>query len=181
MLLAQWAYETFNLPSAPAQSTVVNILKDNLPTELAPYRLSSHKSYYPDVEKKLMEWINKAEIYEVPVVTGEMIRFKANQIRNEQLEDSTLSASDITRLSNAQFSKGWLYRFQRRHDLKMRHIHGEAASSDHVTVENGRLHLQKVTSNFAKEDISNMDETVYFFCTAPTRQYLDIVSVDEKK
>ena len=36
-MLAKWAFETFILPSAPAQSTIVNILKNDMPSDLAPH------------------------------------------------------------------------------------------------------------------------------------------------
>ncbi|CAK4073062.1 unnamed protein product [Aphanomyces euteiches] len=83
--LAKWAMETFGLPCPPAQSTVVSILKTPPPADLAPKRLSSHKGFYPEVEAELMERISKAERFEVPVVTGEMLRFKADQIRTRIL------------------------------------------------------------------------------------------------
>ncbi|KAG9413241.1 hypothetical protein AC1031_016259, partial [Aphanomyces cochlioides] len=57
----------------------------------------------------------------------EMLRFKVYQIRTRILASLSPSARQDNRLSSAQFSKGWLYRFQQRHDLKMRRLRREAA------------------------------------------------------
>ncbi|CAK4174882.1 unnamed protein product, partial [Aphanomyces euteiches] len=157
--LAKWAMETFGLPCPQAQSTVVSILKTPPPADLAPKRLSSHNGFYPEVEAELMEWISKAERFKVPVVTGEMLRFKADQIRTRILASRNSSACQDQRLASAQFSKGWLYRFQQRHNLKMRHLHGEAASTNDAVVKAGRQRLHEVTMNYSKENMLNMDET----------------------
>ncbi|KAH9129883.1 hypothetical protein LEN26_008971 [Aphanomyces euteiches] len=107
--LALWAMKIFGLPCPPTQTTVVMILKNELPKELAPSRRSSHKPFYPAVEAELMTWISKADMYEVPVVTGEMLRYKADQIRTRILAGLSPNAHQDSSLSSAQFSKGWLY------------------------------------------------------------------------
>ncbi|KAH9090577.1 hypothetical protein Ae201684P_014375 [Aphanomyces euteiches] len=96
--LALWAMKIFGLPCPPAQTTVVMILKNEPPKELAPSRRSSHKPFYPAVEAELMTWISKADMYEVPVVTGEMLRYKADQIRTRIL-------AGLSRISRQQSFK----------------------------------------------------------------------------
>ncbi|KAF0692313.1 Aste57867_16602 [Aphanomyces stellatus] len=72
---------------------------------------------------------------------------------------------DTNKLTKLKFSKGWLYRFQLRHNLKSRRIYGEAASACPLSVENGHQQVLTVTRGYEKRDIFNLDETAFFYCT----------------
>lgn len=106
----------------------------------------------------------------MPVVTHATLRAKAEKLQEAMLSDQSLalSSSAYAALSSMRFSGGWLEKFLRRHRLKSRKTHGEAASVSNSAVEEGRRSLQSVVSAFAKCDVFNLDETAYFYCMAPS-------------
>ncbi|KAF0771165.1 hypothetical protein AaE_002478 [Aphanomyces astaci] len=112
-----------------------------------------------------MSWIQKCEEWKVPIVSGPTIRAKAMAIQ-DALRGSSQSA-DL--LDSITFSNGWLQRFQLRHNLKSRRVYGEAASASQEDVDEGRRILRHVTQAYAKQDIFNLDETAYFYCSAQTK------------
>nr|CCA25001.1 PREDICTED: tigger transposable element derived 6like putative [Albugo laibachii Nc14] len=58
-------------------------------------------------------------------------------------------------------------RFQKRHKLTSKRVREEAASTNSISVKEGRTVLLAITQGFAKRDIYNMDETAFFYCTPP--------------
>ncbi|RLO05394.1 hypothetical protein DYB28_009982 [Aphanomyces astaci] len=93
--------------------------------DVHPSHKSAHKPRLPDLESRLMSWIQKCEEWKVPIVSGPTIRAKAMAIQ-DALRGSSQSA-DL--LDSITFSNGWLQRFQLRHNLKSRRVYGEAASA----------------------------------------------------
>ncbi|OWZ03802.1 Pyruvate decarboxylase like protein [Phytophthora megakarya] len=61
------------------------------------------------------------------------------------------------------FSKGWVYRFRKRHGIYSIHKHGEAASVSASNVVDGRVDMRKLTDMYPLQDIYNMDETSFFY------------------
>ena len=116
------------------------------------------------LEEELLRWIHKCEALQLPVITGATLCEKAARIR-DKIEASTPTSS--TKLKALTFSNGWLYKFQRRHGLSSKRVQGEAASADIVAVSEGRAALQRLTSDYARRDIFNLDETAYFYCAPP--------------
>jgi hypothetical protein len=131
---AAWAKLTFKLKRAPAQSTISDILR------AAPAIMSEA---YGDgkrrkplevtslaLEQKLWVWIQYVEGQNV-CLSRELIRMKSQDLQKELCD-----AWDL------RFSDGWLTGFERRHALRCRQHHGEAASADTAAVYLGRQQLQ---------------------------------------
>ena len=100
----------------------------------------------------------------MPAVTWDKIRAKSKKIRRVLVQDTEHASNSM--LLDKVISHGWIQKLQDRHNLKQRRIHGEAASARAVDVEKGRAELQNITSEYRYRDILNMDEPVYFYCTA---------------
>ncbi|RHY53117.1 hypothetical protein DYB34_008285 [Aphanomyces astaci] len=122
--------------------------------DVHPSHKSAHKPRLPDLESRLMSWIQKCEEWKVPIVSGPTIRAKAMAIQ-DVLRGSSQSA-DV--LDSITFSNGWLQRFQLRHNLKSRRVYGEAASASQEDVDEGRRILRDVTQAYAKQDIFNIQD-----------------------
>ncbi|KAH9102922.1 hypothetical protein AeMF1_020617 [Aphanomyces euteiches] len=153
--LQAWAMQTFNLASAPSKSALTDILHGRAVQHDGNFddsRKSMHLAKCPVLEAKLIAWINACENLSLPIVTQSVLREKAKQLADEDQDQ-------IMAISN-----GWIEKFQQRHGLKSRRVYGEAGSVDPATIEEGKPLLQKVTVNYSKEDIYNMDETAYFYC-----------------
>ncbi|XP_046564291.1 tigger transposable element-derived protein 6-like [Haliotis rubra] len=65
------------------------------------------------------------------------------------------------------YSRGWLYRFKSRHQIKKQNYQGEAASADKNAVVKGREELKSVLKNYDEDDIFNLDETGLFYKLGP--------------
>ncbi|KAJ8548452.1 hypothetical protein ON010_g11221 [Phytophthora cinnamomi] len=87
-----------------------------------------------------------------------IIKMKAQDIQNELCD-----AWELT------FSDGWLTAFERRHGLRYRQRHGEAAYADADAVRLGRHELQEITDLYSPKDIYNMDEMGLCYAMAPAR------------
>ncbi|KAE8877343.1 hypothetical protein PF005_g30837 [Phytophthora fragariae] len=109
------------------------------------------------LEQKLWAWIQCVEAQNV-CLSRELIRMKAQDLQKELCD-----AWDL------KFSDGWLSGFERRHALRCRQRHGEAASADSAAVYLGRQQLQDLTDEYAPQDIYNMDETGLCYAMAPAR------------
>ena len=107
--MASWAKTNFKLEKLPHISTISRILKKN--GGLARNRGRQFK--YPEMEKELVNWIQKMDA-ENTWVSNKMIRRKANLLLREKNTSNTESLSNQLRLSN-----GWLYKFKTRHKLKI--------------------------------------------------------------
>ncbi|RHY20025.1 hypothetical protein DYB32_010125 [Aphanomyces invadans] len=113
----------------------------------------------PELEAKILEWVLRCE--EIGVcLTGELIRKQAKAYYDEYQIDTNWPL---------KFSKGWLYKFQRKHGLSSKRQHGEAGSTPREAVRQGRKEVQETTRGFAANDVYNMDETSFFWCMSPHR------------
>ncbi|KAE9159318.1 hypothetical protein PF005_g32083 [Phytophthora fragariae] len=111
----------------------------------------------PQLEKRLAAWIMDMERRNI-CLSRELVTMKARE-----LQAHLCDAWDLN------FSDGWLTAFMRRHKLRHRVLHGEAASVDPEVVRKDLQEIQQVTDLFAPHDIFNMDETGLCYATAPTR------------
>lgn len=164
--LCEWATTEFLLPRQLARTTLADMLAQ---PELAPVfglsRKASHAAHCTLLVERLLAWKSRCELWKFSAVPGAAMRGKAEKIRRELLREAATSID--TKLVRMEFSKGWLHRFQGRHGLKSRRVHGEAGPVNAVAVEEGQAMLQQATCDYTKRDILNMDETVYFYCTMP--------------
>ncbi|MEN2499266.1 MAG: hypothetical protein MHMPM18_005160 [Marteilia pararefringens] len=108
------------------------------------------------LEKSLIEWISRMNAINGFITEGIIIA-KAQEFGQNL---------DITDL---KFSHGWLHRFNQRYNLKLRTLHGEAASMSDKNVEQLRIEMSDRLEQFDPEILLNMDETGLFFQAFPTR------------
>eukprot|EP00644_Phytophthora_capsici_P008310 jgi/Phyca11/114544/e_gw1.26.385.1 len=67
------------------------------------------------------------------------------------------------------FSKGWAYRFRKRHGIRCIRKQREAASVKQSDIVEGRESMRKITDPYSLHNIYNMDETSFFYhAEAPT-------------
>ncbi|KAG1096243.1 hypothetical protein G6F42_018400 [Rhizopus arrhizus] len=70
-----------------------------------------------------------------------------------------------------QFSKGWIHRFMRRHNLKNRLMNGKAGSAevDTADVQNQLKEVKEALRGYEPRDTYNVDESGLYYRSAPTR------------
>lgn len=148
-------------------STLSEILKDQAKWTQADSSTTYSRmptSSHIVLEKALIEWIARMDSIN-GFITEEIIIVKAKEF-GEKLE-----------IRDLKFSNGWLYRFKNRYNLKMRVLHGEAASMTDDNVVKFRQEMLTRLEGFDPEVLLNMDETGLFFQSFPTRT----ISTSEKK
>ena len=114
---------------------------------------------HPDVEKALSIWVLQAQARNIRL-TGELLRAKAQRFAELQ----GIQPEDFLALSN-----GWLQKFKERYSLREYRFHGEAGSVDPATVAEERERLWRLTDDYDRADIYNMDETGLNYCMCPDR------------
>lgn len=114
---------------------------------------------YPQLEAALFEWHQRYEV-EIPL-SSEAIKEQARKFwrRLPQYQEMELP----------QFSNGWLEGFKKRHGIKQRIRHGEAASLDEAAIAEQLLGVQLAARAFNPRDIYNCDETGLFWKATPDR------------
>jgi hypothetical protein len=166
--LCQWAKARFQLSKAPGISTVSDLLirsrSDSFSTTQPDAAVTTASTM---LDRELILWINKCEKFCV-CITGHIIRYKAEMLRDAVVANG-VPDRQRDRLLQLKFSKGWLYNFQRRHNLISRRLHGEAGSVDEVVAEEGRQLIHGIAELYEKRNIFNMDETAMYYCKAPDR------------
>nr|CCA22959.1 putative CENPB/ARS binding proteinlike protein [Albugo laibachii Nc14] len=136
------------------------------------YRVTS-----PELEERLLLWICQCEQYKLPIVTGAIIRAKADKIRRELI----ISTPDESAKLNALvFLPGWLSKFHSRHRLTSKRVHGKVVSVSRAAVEKGGAALLELTRGYERHNVFNMDDTAFFFC-APTTKPISTQRMAERK
>nr|CCA18998.1 AlNc14C61G4455 [Albugo laibachii Nc14] len=166
-VLAVYAKTKFSLSVVPSSMTFSRVLNNHVS---ASDSNSARKIKYhfasPELEERLLLWIRQCEQYKLPIVTGAIIRAKADKIRRELI----ISTPDESAKLNALvFLPGWLSKFQSRNRLTSKRVHGKAASVSRAAVEKGGAALQELTRGYERHNVFNMDETAFFFCTPTTK------------
>ena len=108
------------------------------------------------LEKSLVEWISRMDSVN-GFLNEEIIIAKAKEY-GEKLK-----------IEGLKFSHGWLHRFKNRYNLKMRNLHGEAASISDENVQKLRKDISDNLKEIDPECLLNMDETALFFQAFPTK------------
>ena len=106
----------------------------------------------PRLELALYNWISD-KVSRGIQVNGEIIRLQADKLQQE----SNKLLPPTTQLS-LKFSKGWLARFQKRHGLKFRRIHGEAMSANSDALREAMPDIINKVKAYAPQDVWNADE-----------------------
>lgn len=131
--LKEWFEATFEKPIA--HNTVSEVLSKRYAhlddaLLLHPSKKKQRTENWPVLEQALAEWFVKEQ--SDLAITGDLIRARAHQLWHSlvQYEGQT----------EPPWSDGWLSRFCRRHGIKERIRHGEAAS-----VDNGSMAAELVS------------------------------------
>nr|CCA22380.1 AlNc14C152G7555 [Albugo laibachii Nc14] len=83
---------------------------------------------------------------------------KADKIRRELV----ISTPDESAKLNALvFSPGWLSKFQSRHRLTSKCVHGETASVNRAAVEKARAALQELARGYERHSVFDIDDTAF--------------------
>ncbi|KAF0739894.1 hypothetical protein AaE_008777 [Aphanomyces astaci] len=160
--LAKWAAKKFKLETIPTKSAIGKALQRGASQS---QRVDSKSRYIdravksPELETELLQWVLRCEELGV-CLTGELIREQARTIATRL---------DLPPSQCSTYSKGWLYKFQRKHGLTSKIQHGEAASTPREAVRQGRREVLNTTSGYSPANVYNMDETAYFYCLSPHR------------
>ena len=111
---------------------------------------------YEEIDKVMWEWFTRARAKNIPV-SGKLIQEWALMYATE-FGHSAFTASN-----------GWLEKWQKRHNVRMAVLSGEAADVDASIVSDWSSRLQSMCDGYALRDIFNADETDLFFRALPTR------------
>jgi hypothetical protein len=159
--LGEWATQEFKIPRKLPRSTVGAILRNSDRILSAAYgdgsRRKPLKVLSMRLENRLASWIKEYEDMNI------CLSRKLATLMARDLQGQLCDAWDLN------FSVGWLTAFMRRHGLRFRIRHGEAASADSRIVYEGRQSPQELTDLYSPADIYNMDETGLCYAMAPAR------------
>ena len=97
-------------------------------------------------------------------ITGDSIREKGRRLQNTL--NYTSSPMERTSLT---FSRGWLQKFQKRHNFRSHLSHGESGDADHQGAVEALPYLRRLAAQFSLCDVFNADEFGLYYSTAPTR------------
>ena len=113
---------------------------------------------YEDLDRLVWEWFTTARAKDIPV-SGRMIQERAC------LYTAELSHEGFTA------SNGWLYRWQKRHNVRMATLSGEAADVNEEVVEDWDQRLESICRGYQLRGtcIFNADETGLFYRALPTK------------
>lgn len=160
--LAEWAKNQFMLTKAPSQGTISAILsKRQSFAEMEPSTMQAKRQRVvsqPKLDEALCNWIFQCQNRRI-MLSGELIKQKARIF------------ADLMQLGNAapEFSNGWLFKFQARHQLKSLKLHGEAGSADMIAITEQLPSIIAKLREYRRCDIYNMDETGLFYRMSPDR------------
>ncbi|KAH9146846.1 hypothetical protein AeRB84_009328, partial [Aphanomyces euteiches] len=124
---------------------------------------------FAELDRRVSLWIVDANEKNA-CLTGDMIMRKAQKIAKE------MDLHDVVKCS-----KGWLYRLQIRHNLRMYRLHGEAGLVDQLAVEDGHAALSETTKLYDLSDIYNMDETGVMYNYQPSTTISNKPRAGQKK
>jgi Fission yeast centromere protein N-terminal domain/Tc5 transposase DNA-binding domain len=166
--LIAWFKQTYN--RTLSQSTISEYLSDHYKylDNLDPQSFSDQfalqsrrqrESKWPTLEKILFQWHCTIES-RGGTITGDLLVEKAHEIW-QQLPEYRDSQE------RPEFSDGWLTRFKKRHHIKQRTHHGEAADVPSSAEDEMRA-VRTLCGDYKEEDIYNMDETGLFWRQSPS-------------
>nr|CCA27218.1 DNA binding protein putative [Albugo laibachii Nc14] len=160
----EWTLAACKLKVASSRMTIDHVLKAANDNSWNPSHKSNRSIVPPQLDQELLCSIRECERWKIPFVTGQE---KTDAVRERLIVEE--APWPLNNLSDLTVSNGCLSRFQKRHRLSSNIMRGEASSVKIADVEKGRCGLRRITSSYAHRDIFNMDETAYFYCTAPRR------------
>lgn len=111
---------------------------------------------YPQLEDKIYEWFIEARQKNVPV-SGKLLQEKANSLAIE------LGCEKFTA------SNGWLFKFQRRHQIRCINLHGTSSEVTVETVDTWVQHVKELCKEYERHNIFNLDETGLLYRCMPNK------------
>lgn len=118
--------------------------------------LTARRCAYGDLNEKVYAWFCSARAKNLPV-SGKLLQEKA-LLYSVEMNHDDYSASN-----------GWLYRFQKRYNIKCSVLSGEGADVSSEVVEDWEKRLSHMCEGYALKDIFNADETGLFYRALPSR------------
>lgn len=164
--LCVWAQRAFDLPCAPSQSTVSNVLKKRdaleamVSSELALKRQRVVK--HPELDRALANWALYAIQQSSQPVTGNLIKKKAAKF-------AALLYPGASEGQSINFSNGWLVSFKERHGLNGL----KKKAREKELVERSLPDLQELTAMYHPRDVYSFDEFGLFYDLPPDRSAAD--------
>lgn len=124
------------------------------------------------LDKPLLKWMEEQRAKNPEfMITGSVIRGKATRLYNEKknLEETNF---DVTIPSLFVASRGWLYNFLNRNNIRSYKITGEAASVNAASIESAMILVRDVICSFNPDCVFNLDETALFYQQTSNRSYV---------
>lgn len=175
--VAEWARVQLKLPFTPSRPVLSRLATSLSQAGDIPANDAKRNRQPAQIalENQLLQWVNDQN-NSGRCLTGDVIKAKGKRLLeevNRLLPES--SGVDLT------FSAGWLWRFQRRWNLKSRKLHGEAGDADADAVERELPNLRLACDRYAKEDVWNADETGLNYAMPPDRTISQAAQPGRKK
>ncbi|OWY93005.1 CENPB protein Homeodomainlike [Phytophthora megakarya] len=167
--LVRWAHTTFSLPNAPSRSTIMYILRKAKDIKCKLKISKTLTGHVLNLRSRLEKFIEETERDHVHPSRGLIL---------EQAKDILMSIPNAPAL---KLSDGWMTGFLKRHDLRSRPLHDEAASVNPADIAEGRMAMHDVTRYFALRDVWNMDDTGLLYWATTTRVLCKLGTAGLKK
>ena len=97
------------------------------------------------------------------LLNGKVIKLKAEKL----LEETNLNVRDEDKIS-MKFSKGWMERFKKRHNLRFRRVQGEAHSADTAAIREWMPRIIRIIMTYSYKDVWNADDFRLFYTQPPS-------------
>ena len=113
-------------------------------------------SAYQSINEATYSWFLTARQRNLPI-TGALLKQKAKEIAQSHGMDYFCA------------SNGWLFKFQKRHNISSRSLSGESAEVPTDAVADWVVRIPHLCEGYAPENTFNADETGLYFRAPPTR------------
>ncbi|KAG2214837.1 hypothetical protein INT45_007997 [Circinella minor] len=110
------------------------------------------------MEKALARFVNEMESEGAP-------------ISHESLRDQAIAIRNALKITNFEFSDGWMSNFEKRFSFKSRIIHGKAGSAVTSTqdIQTQISKIKEKINEYGLSNVYNFDETALFYAQVPRR------------
>ncbi|KAK9722522.1 Tc5 transposase DNA-binding domain [Popillia japonica] len=144
--------EKFKIPKSTLSTIIKN--KNKIDNAIASGKQVFNKrlkgARYPELETQLIEWFTEMRLKAIPL-NGPTIQQKAKSIAAK------------LKITECDFSSGWLYRFQKRHGISAHVISGEKNKVNEQTVDEWKQEFRLIRQHYSDKDVFNIDETGVFY------------------
>lgn len=117
------------------------------------------KSLFDDVDEELYEYFLK-------------MRKKNAELSTNDIKSKALEIAIGKNYGDFKASNGFIRCFKSRYNIKFKDLHGEGGSVDLVTTNDWFKKLKNILTDYAEDEIYNLDETGLFFRAQKGRTYV---------